>query len=78
MIKPDLIGGRMPLSVRHPQLHELRETRVMLDVDLAEVFGLAVRELRRQTTRNCERFPESSLLRLSTAEKKRFGIPRRQ
>jgi hypothetical protein len=37
---------------------EIRGERVMLDVDLAEVYGVTTRRLKEQVRRNRDRFPD--------------------
>ncbi len=49
-------------------IHILRSQRVMLDADLAELYGVEVRQLKRQVRRNKERFPEDFMLVLTTQE----------
>jgi hypothetical protein len=48
---------------------ELRGERVMLDVDLAEVYGVTTRRLKEQVRRNRERFPEGFMFELTLDEK---------
>ena len=40
---------------------EIRGERVMLDADLAEVYGVTTRRLKEQVRRNRDRFPEDFL-----------------
>jgi hypothetical protein len=48
---------------------ELRGERVMLDVDLAEVYGVTTRRLKEQVRRNRDRFPEGFMFELTLDEK---------
>ena len=48
----------------------IRGHRVMLDTDLAELYGVEVKQLKRQVRRNKDRFPDDSLLELSLEEQK--------
>jgi hypothetical protein len=48
---------------------EIRGERVMLDVDLAEVYGVTTRRLKEQVRRNRERFPEGFMFELTLDEK---------
>jgi hypothetical protein len=46
----------------------LRHQRVILDADLAELYGVPVRVLNQQIKRNRERFPSDFLFHLTTKE----------
>jgi phage regulator Rha-like protein len=48
---------------------EIRGQKVMLDSDLAELFGVKTRNINRQVKRNLERFPEEFVFQLSEQEK---------
>jgi hypothetical protein len=50
------------------RIHELRGTKVMLDSDLAELYGVETRALNQAVTRNLERFPEDFMLTLTLEE----------
>ena len=54
----------------------IRGHRVMLDTDLAELYGVEVKQLKRQVRRNKERFPGDFLLEPSLEEQRavRFKI----
>jgi hypothetical protein len=47
----------------------LRGLRVMLDTDLAEVYGVTTKRLNEQVRRNRDRFPADFMFQLSAAEK---------
>jgi len=47
----------------------IRGQKVMIDRDLAELFGVETKYLNRQVKRNLERFPEEFLFQLSEQEK---------
>ena len=47
----------------------LRGQKVMLDADLAELYGVETKRLNEQVRRNSERFPEDFMFRLTVAEK---------
>src|SRR5262245_26774116 len=55
--------------------------RVMLDSDLAELYGVEVKQLKRQVRRNGDRFPPDLLLELSEEEhralRRQFGTLKR-
>jgi ORF6N domain-containing protein len=46
----------------------LRQQKVILDTDLAELYGVSVKRLNEQVKRNQERFPEDFLFQLTAAE----------
>jgi len=48
----------------------IRGQRVMLDVDIAHLYGVSTGQLNQQVTRNIERFPEDFMFQLSPKEKK--------
>ena len=46
----------------------IRGQKVILDMDLAELYGVPVRQLNQQIKRNADRFPSDFLFRLSRSE----------
>jgi hypothetical protein len=56
-------------------IHEFRGVKVMLDQDLATLYEVETKYLKRQVKRNIERFPEDFMFELSADE---FEILRRQ
>ncbi|MEO6406378.1 MAG: ORF6N domain-containing protein [Ferruginibacter sp.] len=57
------------------KIYILRDQKVMLDMDLAELYEVETKYLKRQVNRNIERFPEDFLFQLSSEE---FKILRSQ
>src|SRR5881398_470742 len=51
----------------------LRGHRVILDADLAELYGVEVKRLNQQVKRNIDRFPGDFVLQLSTSNEGRGG-----
>lgn len=47
----------------------MRGQRVIIDADLAEVYGVPTKALNQAVKRNAERFPEDFMFRLTAAEK---------
>ncbi|MEQ1533668.1 MAG: ORF6N domain-containing protein [Sideroxydans sp.] len=47
----------------------IRGQKVMLDADLAELYGVETKRLNEQMRRNIERFPEDFMFRLTAEEK---------
>jgi|SRR6185369_6217830 len=50
------------------KIHFLRGQKVILDSDLAELYGVPVRQLNQQVRRNATRFPADFLFKLSPTE----------
>ena len=63
--------GMVPTAAE-PKLHEriftIRGERVILDSDLAEIYGVEVRTLNQQVKRNTDRFPEDFSFTLTKIE----------
>ena len=51
--KPSVISDVVVLS----KIYFIRNQKVMLDKDLAELYGVETRTLKQQVKRNIERFP---------------------
>ena len=51
-----------------PKILILRDRKVILDADLAELYGVPVKRLNQQVKRNARRFPSDFIFRLSRAE----------
>ena len=47
----------------------IRGHKVMIDADLAELYGVTTKRLNQQVRRNIERFPEDFMFELNAAEK---------
>jgi hypothetical protein len=47
------------------RIYQLREQKVMLDRDLAELYGVKAIRLREQVKRNMVRFPENFMFQLT-------------
>lgn len=56
----------------------LREQRVMLDADLAQLYGVETRVLVQAVKRNPARFPEDFMLQLSAEEFAALRSPRKR
>ena len=57
-----------PLAVVTSRILDVREQRVLLDMDLAALYGVTVRRLNEQVRRNRERFPDGFILELTKEE----------
>jgi hypothetical protein len=58
----------MSVEVIAARILEIRGKRVMLDRDLAMLYGVENKQLTRQVRRNIERFPEDFMFRLTKHE----------
>lgn len=58
------------LTVIENKIYEIRGQRVMLDFDLAEMYGIETKNLNKAVKRNIERFPDDFMFQLSNAEAK--------
>ena len=50
------------------QIHFIRSEKVILDVDLAVLYGVPTKVLKQAVKRNLKRFPEDFMFQLSTEE----------
>jgi len=59
---------KLALQKIAPLIHEIRGERVILDSDLAKIYGVAIKALNQAVKRNAERFPEDFAFRLTQDE----------
>ncbi|MCX5669503.1 MAG: ORF6N domain-containing protein [Candidatus Omnitrophica bacterium] len=59
----------IPQEVIEQKIFFIRGNKVMLDRDLAELYGVETKYLNRQVRRNIQRFPKESSFRLNKQEK---------
>ena len=64
----------MELQTIQNKIYEIRGKRVMLDRDLAELYGVETKALNKAVKRNSERFPERFMFQLTKEESLRFQI----
>ena len=50
------------------KIHNIRGFQVMLDSDLAQLYGVSTKRLNEQVKRNIERFPEDFMFQLTESE----------
>jgi hypothetical protein len=50
------------------KIYAIRDTRVMLDRDLAELYGVETKQLKRAVRRNIDRFPPDFMFELTKEE----------
>jgi len=55
------------------KIHTIRGVQVMLDRDLAEIYGVKTKRLNEQVKRNIDRFPEQFRFQLTTVEANLLG-----
>jgi phage regulator Rha-like protein len=69
----------IPAERIESKIYLIRGQKVMLDRDLAELYGVLTAQLKRQVRRNIERFPKDFMLVLNKKEVDllvcQFGIP---
>ncbi len=58
-----------PIERVETRILSIRGHRVMVDTDLAEVYGVQTKRLNEQVKRNAERFPEDFAFRLTPDKK---------
>jgi phage regulator Rha-like protein len=58
----------IPIERIAEKIYLIRDEKVMLDSDLAELYGVATKVLNQAVSRNKERFPEDFMFRLSDEE----------
>lgn len=56
------------LAIIENKIYEIRGQKVMLDFDLAEMYGVETKRLKEQVRRNSERFPSDFMFELSKKE----------
>jgi len=71
VLKSQSVTSKPPLRAEDisRRIFTIRGHRVMLDADLAEVYGVSTKRLNEQVKRNALRFPEDFALRLTAKEK---------
>ena len=58
----------MPDEVIISKIYFIRGQKVMLDEDLAELYQVETKQLKRQVRRNIDRFPEDFMFELTVEE----------
>ena len=56
------------IAIIENQIYEIRGQKVMLDFDLAEMYGVETKRLKEQVRRNIERFPAEFMFELTKEE----------
>src|ERR1700693_58532 len=68
----------IPLETIEQRIFVLRGHRVMLDRDLAELYGVVLKRLNEQVKRNQDRFPDDFMFQLTSEEGKAVTLSRSQ
>ncbi|MHB1348663.1 MAG: ORF6N domain-containing protein [Desulfobulbaceae bacterium] len=58
----------VPVEAVASKIYLIRGQKVILDADLAELYGVETKQLKRQVRRNNDRFPEDFMFVLTRAE----------
>ena len=58
----------VPDEIISSKIYFIRQQKVMLDNDLAELYNVETKQLKRQVRRNIERFPEDFMFELTQNE----------
>jgi hypothetical protein len=58
----------IPDTVIINKIYLVREQKIMLDMDLAELYGVETKHLKRQVRRNLKRFPTDFMFELTSKE----------
>ncbi|MFO8048353.1 MAG: ORF6N domain-containing protein [Desulfosudaceae bacterium] len=58
----------VPVERIASKIYVIRQVKVMLDRDLAELYGVETRRLKEQVKRNLDRFPEDFMFELTKKE----------
>jgi len=59
---------QVPEEIIVGKIFQIRGQKVMLDVDLAELYNVETKQLKRAVKRNCSRFPEDFMFELNQVE----------
>ncbi len=58
----------VPIERIASKIYLIRNVKIMLDRDLAELYGVETKRLKEQVRRNIERFPEDFMFELTKEE----------
>lgn len=67
-----VVHEKMELQTIHNKIYEIRGQKVMLDRDLAEMYGVQTRALNQAVKRNKDRFPNDFMFQLTENEMKNW------
>lgn len=64
----------MDLQIIQSKIHEIRGYRVMLDADIAVLYGVETKALKQAVKRNLTRFPPDFMFELTKEENRFFKV----
>jgi hypothetical protein len=70
MFKPNT----MDTNIIRGKIYEIRGQKVMLDFDLAELYGVETRVFNQAVKRNADRFPGDFMFRLTAEEWEKYSV----
>ena len=59
----------IPVEIITEKIFEIRNQKVMIDADLAKLYGVPTKRLNEAVKRNSQRFPDDLMFKLSTEER---------
>ena len=62
------MDGAVPMEIIKEKIYLIRGQKVLLDNDLAEMYGVETKNLNRAVKRNMSRFPDDLMLQLTNEE----------
>lgn len=62
----------LDLQIIQSRIYEIRGQRVMLDRDLAVIYGVATKALNQAVKRNSDRFPDDFMFQLTNEETQKW------
>ena len=67
---PDKVPQKLtlPTEIIASKIHFIRGQKIMLDQDLAKLYGVETAQLKRAVRRNRDRFPDDFMFELSKSE----------
>ncbi len=65
----DKLSVKIPAEIILNKIIEMRDKKVMVDTDLAELYGVTTKRLNEQVKRNIKRFPEDFMFQITKDEK---------
>jgi len=76
--KAILMKAIVPIERITSKIYLIRNVKVMLDRDLAELYGVETKRLKEQVRRNIERFPEDFMFELTKDELENWIYSKRE
>ena len=64
----------IPIEIIENKIYLIRGAKVMLDSDLANLYGVSIKRLNEQVKRNLKRFPSDFMFQLNEKENKNYYL----